>query len=141
MKDAIDRSLAQPRVITRLLASFAVLAVLMSTLGVYTVVGYLTARRTKEMALRRAIGADSLDVLRLLGLPTMAWTLVGLTLGIGGAVAAAGILRNVVLGATELDVSTVAATALLYVIIVSLAVGVPAIRALRIQPAGVLRAE
>lgn len=141
MAEATERSMAEPRLITRLLGGLAVLALLMSTLGVYTVVSYLTARRTKEVALRRAIGADALDVVRLLGLPTMGWTLAGLTAGIAAAVASAGVLRSVVLNSAQLDVLTIATIALFYVLVVGIAVGVPAVRALRIHPAGVLRAE
>jgi predicted permease len=141
MAEATGRSLAEPLLITRLLGGLAVLALLMSTLGVYTVVSYLTARRTKEVALRRAIGADSLDVLRLLGMPTMLWTLVGLAVGVAGAIASAAILQSVVLRAAQLDVPTVATVAIAYVLVVAIAVALPAVRALRIHPAGVLRSE
>jgi ABC-type antimicrobial peptide transport system permease subunit len=141
MAEATGRALAEPLLITRVLGGLAVLALLMSTLGVYTVVSYLTARRTKEVALRRAIGADAYDVVRLLGVPTMAWTLVGLAIGIGGAIASAGILQSVVLRAARLDVTTIAAIGIGYVLVVAIAVAVPAARALRIHPAGVLRSE
>jgi ABC-type antimicrobial peptide transport system permease subunit len=141
MADVVERPMTEPRLIARLLGAFALLALLMSTLGVYTVVSYLTARRTKEVALRRAIGADSLDVMRLLGIPTLGWTLVGLTLGVGAAVAAARLLRTVVLRDARVDVPTIVAIAVLYVIVAGIAVAVPAARALRIQPAHVLRAE
>lgn len=141
MAEAAERSMAEPRLITRLLGALAVLALLMSTLGVYTVVSYLTARRTKEVALRRAIGADSFDVLQLLAIPTLGWTIGGLAIGIASAVAAAGTLRSVVLRTAELDVRTIAAIGLLYLVIVVIAVAVPSIKALRIHPAGVLRAE
>jgi predicted permease len=141
MAEATERSMAEPRLITRMLGGLAALALLMSTLGVYTVVSYLTARRTKEVALRRAIGADALDVVRLLGMPTMGWTIVGLTAGIAASVASAGLLRSTVLSTARVDVLTIATIALFYVVVVGIAVGVPAVRALRIHPAGVLRAE
>jgi len=137
----IDRSMASPRLITRLLSTFAMLALLMSTLGVYTVVSYLTARRTKEVALRRAIGAGDADVLRLLGVRTMAWSLVGLALGIAGSVSVAGVLRTTVLNAARLDMSMVALTTGLYLLVVAIAVAIPAARALRISPAMILRSE
>jgi len=141
LADVVAQSTAEARVIARLLGAFALLAVLMSTLGVYTVVSYLTARRTKEVALRRAIGADSLDVMRLLGMPTLGWTFVGLAVGIAAAAAASNLLRTAVLGTARLEAPTVIAIALLYVMAVALAVAVPAVRALRIEPARVLRAE
>lgn len=141
MAEATERSMAEPRLITRLLGGLAFLALLMSTLGVYTVISYLTARRTKEVALRRAIGADARHVLQLLAIPTLTWTLAGLTIGIVAAIAAAGVLRSTVLRTTELDVLTVAGIGMVYLLIVAIAVAVPAVRALRIHPAGVLRAE
>jgi ABC-type antimicrobial peptide transport system permease subunit len=80
-------------------------------------------------------------VLRLLGVPTLGWTIAGLAIGIGSAIAAAGVLRSVVLRTTELSVLTVAGIGLVYLLIVAVAVAVPALRALRIHPARVLRAE
>jgi putative ABC transport system permease protein len=118
----------------------------MSTLGVYTVVSYFTARRTKEVALRRAIGASASDVLRLLGVPTMGWALVGLVFGMGGAIAAANVLRSIVLEvavptSTRPPMTPVAFITAMYLVVVAIAVLVPASRALRVQPASILRAE
>jgi putative ABC transport system permease protein len=146
-EEVIARSMGTPRLITRLLSSFAALALIMSALGVYTIVSYLTARRTKEVALRRAIGATPGDVLRLLGLPTLRWTAIGLILGL---VAAAGTTRalssmagqfNMPQGAILLGPSMVFLTSVLYMIVVGVAVLVPASRALRVQPSTILRAE
>jgi putative ABC transport system permease protein len=147
LTSVINRTMAEPRLITRLLGSFAILALLMSTLGVYTVVSYLTARRTKEVALRRAIGATSGDVFRLLGVPTMRWTGFGMAIGMAGAIAAASLINRVGATfqmpgeATRLEPSALILTALLYLLVVGIAVVIPAARALRIQPATILRAE
>ncbi|HYE88071.1 MAG TPA: FtsX-like permease family protein, partial [Vicinamibacterales bacterium] len=146
-ENAIARSMATPRLLTRLLGSFATLALMMSTLGVYTIVSYLTARRSKEVALRRAIGATPQDVLRLLGLPTLRWTVVGLIVGLVAAIGATRVLGsmagqfNMPPGAIFLAPSMVALTSVLYMIVVGVAVLVPATRALRIQPGTILRAE
>jgi putative ABC transport system permease protein len=146
-ENAIARSMATPRLLTRLLGSFATLALMMSTLGVYTIVSYLTARRSKEVALRRAIGATPQDVLRLLGLPTLRWTVVGLTVGLVAAVGATRVLSsmagqfNMPPGAILMAPSMVVLTSVLYMIVVGAAVLVPATRALRIQPGTILRAE
>jgi putative ABC transport system permease protein len=146
-EDVIARSMATPRLFTRLLSSFAVLALIMSTLGVYTIVSYLTARRTKEVALRRAIGATPTDVLRLLGYPTLGWTAVGLVVGLVAAAGAARALGsmagqlNLPPGAILLGPALVVLTGVLYMVVVGVAVLVPAARALRIQPGTILRAE
>jgi ABC-type antimicrobial peptide transport system permease subunit len=116
-------------------------------LGVYTVVSYLTARRTKEVALRRAIGATPNDVLRLLGVPTLQWTVAGIAIGF---LAAAWLVRLVPSLATSfglppeslrLDPPTMVAATILYAIVVCVAVLAPAMRALRVQPGVILRAE
>jgi predicted permease len=143
----VERRMASPRLMTQMLGGFAVLAMLMSTLGVYTIVSYLTARRTKEVALRRAIGATPQDVMQLLGLPTLRWTAVGVMAGAVAAAAAANTVSAIAVrmslppGATQLGPSLVAIIAAGYVLVVGIAVLVPAARALRVQPAEILRAE
>ena len=143
----IAQSTNTPRLMTRLLGSFAILAVALAMLGVYTVVSYMTARRTKEVALRRAIGATPNDVLRLLGVPTLGWTAAGIAIGI---LAAAWLMRLVPSVANSfglpqeslrLDPPTIGAAMILYAIVVCLAVLAPAARALRVQPGIILRAE
>lgn len=147
LAQVLDRRMSEARVMTGLIGSFAALALLMSTLGVYTIVSYLTARRTKEVALRRAIGATSRDVLRLLGLPTLRWAVLGATTGLVAAIGTSNALSAIAVnfdmprGATRMDPSAAAFTALVYVIVVGAAVLVPATRALRIDPSTVLRAE
>jgi predicted permease len=143
----LERRMASPRLMTQLLGGFALLAMLMSTLGVYTIVSYLTARRTKEVALRRAIGATPQDVLQLLGLPTLRWTAFGVIAGTVAAAAAASTFSAIAVefslppNATQLGPSLLAMTAAAYVMVVGIAVLVPAARALRVQPAEILRAE
>ena len=141
LSDVVTQSLAGPRVIARLLGTFAFLALLMSTLGVYTVVSYVTSRRTREVALRRAVGAQAGDVLRLLAAPTIRWTLVGVVAGTAGALAINNTLRAIVAGVAQVDLPAAAAIAALYLVIVAVAVCAPAARALRIDPAVILRAE
>ncbi len=147
LDDVLQRSNNTRRLMTRLLSSFAILAVALALLGVYTVVSYLTARRTKEVALRRAIGATPQDVMRLLGAPTLRWTITGIAFGfLGGAwlvrfmttIASALDMPQSVL---RLDAPTIAMTTIAYLIVVCVAVLAPAARALRIQPAIILRAE
>jgi predicted permease len=143
----VQRSTNTPRLMTRLLGSFAFLAVALAMLGVYTVVSYLTARRTKEVALRRAIGATPPDILRLLGMPTLRWTVAGITIGF---LIGAWMLRFVSTlaqafdmppGSLQFDPVTIAATTAVYIAVVCVAVVAPAARALRVQPGIILRAE
>jgi predicted permease len=147
LTDVIAQSTNTPRLMTRLLGSFAILAVALAMLGVYTVVSYVTARRTKEVALRRAIGATPNDVLRLLGAPTLGWTAGGIAIGF---LAAAWLMRLVPSIADSfglpqeslrLDPPTIVAAMTMYAVVVCLAVLAPAARALRVQPGTILRAE
>jgi putative ABC transport system permease protein len=141
MSEVVAQSVAQPRLVAEMLGGFALLALVMSGMGVYMVVTYLTSRRAREIALRRAIGADSVAVVTLLAGQTMRWTLAGLAIGIAGAVAASGALRRTLIGIGTLDAWTVSLAAAVYLLVVAIAVGVPAARALRLDPATVLRAE
>jgi ABC-type antimicrobial peptide transport system permease subunit len=133
--------MAEHRSVALLLGAFALLAVVMSITGVYTVVAYLVSRRTREIALRRAIGATGADVLSLLAGQTFRWTLGGVAAGIAGAVAGSGSLRAAVAGVVPLEPATLFVIAIVYMVVVAVAVGVPALRALRLDPATALRAE
>ena len=105
------------------------------------VVTYLTSRRVKEIALRRAIGARSQDVVSLLAGPAFRWTMAGVLLGVVGAVLGSGLLRATVTGVIPLDTITVVVTGVSYLAVVGCAICVPALVALRIDPATALRSE
>ena len=141
MDAIIAQPLTQPGMITRLLAMFALTALILSTTGIYTVVVYLTSRRFKEIAVRRAMGATPSNVMRLLAGPTAAWTLTGLAVGMVGAVAVAGTLRATVLRTAAIDPMTLGVIAVAYFAIVTPAVLIPAAKALRMDPSTVLRTE
>ena len=139
--EMVSQSVQRGRVITILITSLAALAVAMSMAGVFAVVSYLTSRRQKEIALRRAIGAQRGDVLWLLSGQTFRWTLAGLAAGIGGAVLAGGALRATVAGLADLDAAIVAYTCAGYLVVAAAAMLIPAARALRVDPATALRSE
>lgn len=113
----------------------------MSIAGIFAVVSYLTSRRLKEIALRRAIGARNSDVIRLLSGQAFGWALVVLTIGVVGAMLASTVLRATVAGVIALDVPLVAVTGGTYLLVAVVAMVVPAIRALRVDPASALRSE
>jgi ABC-type antimicrobial peptide transport system permease subunit len=137
----LSQSLAGQRVVASLIASFAALALVMSTTGVFTLVSYLTSRRVKEIALRRAIGARDSDVFWLLAGQTFVWTLIGLATGVAGSAMASRALRAAVVGVTQLDTTMVAVIAGVYLAIVAVAMALPALKALRIDPIAALRQD
>jgi putative ABC transport system permease protein len=129
------------RIVALLLSVFAALAVVMSAGGVYTLINYLTSRRVKELALRRAIGARAGDVFALLAGATLRWTLAGMAAGVIAAVVSSSALRAGLAGVATLDVTSVLLAVVLYFVVVGGAMSVPALRALRMDPATALRAE
>lgn len=139
MDELVSQAARSQRAITALLVSFALLALVMSVIGVYTVVTFLTSRRTKEIALRRAIGATGSDVLSLLAGQTFLWALGGLAVGIGAAVIGSGALRAAVAGGVRLDVVTVGLVSGMYLALVAFAMSLPALRAMRVDPVVALR--
>jgi len=141
LDELLQQSVQGQRFVSVLIASFAALALAMSMAGVFSVVSYLTSRRHREIAVRRAIGAGNADVLWLLSGQTFRWTLAGLIVGVGGGVLASRALRATVTGLSDLDMTTIAIPIAGYLIVAAVAMVVPALRALRIDPASALRAE
>jgi putative ABC transport system permease protein len=141
LADVVSQSVARQRAVAQLLGAFALLALFMSTCGIYTVVTYATSRRAREIALRLAIGAKARNVLALVGTQTFVSAIVGLLLGIFGAVAASNALRAALVGVEALEGITVVLAGVLYLLVVGAAIYVPASRALRIDPAIILRIE
>jgi predicted permease len=135
-----ERTMLQ-RAVAAFIGGFALLAFVMSITGVYAVITYLISRRVKEIALRRAIGAGVQDVLSLLAGPALLWTIVGVLVGIVGAMLGSGVLRATVTGVLPLDSATVLVTGLSYLVVVGCAICVPAFIALRIDPVTALRSE
>jgi predicted permease len=141
LDEMVSQSLQGGRVMTRFIGSLAALALAMSMAGVFAVVSYLTTRRIREIALRRAIGAQHGDVIWLLSGQTFLWTLAGLAAGLGGAVLASRALRASVNGLADLDPGIITLTCAGYLVVAGAAMILPALRALRVDPATALRAE
>jgi ABC-type antimicrobial peptide transport system permease subunit len=141
LREILSQSLQGQRIIAALIGAFALLAFVMSVAGIFTVVSYLTSRRVKEVALRRAVGASDSDVLRLLAAQTFRWVIAGMLVGGAGAVLAERALRAAVAGVVQLDASIMTVVGGTYLLIVAVAMMLPARRALRVDPATTLRAE
>jgi ABC-type antimicrobial peptide transport system permease subunit len=107
----------------------------------FTLVTYVTARRRREIALRRVIGAGIGDVLRLVSGSTIRWTCLGLMAGLAAAVGGSGIVRANFAGVAPTDAGLLATISLLYLAVGVAAVCAPALGALRDDPAAILRSE
>jgi len=139
--DEIAASLTQERVIALLSGLFGVLAVGLAALGLYGVTAYAVARRRTEIGIRIAVGAESLDVIRLVLGQSVAVTIAGIALGLAGAGAVTRYLEGLLFGLTPLDPATFAGVSLFFVVISTVAAFIPARRATRVDPVVTLRAD
>jgi predicted permease len=124
-----------------LIAAFAIAALTLAVIGVYGVIAYSVAQRTRELAIRTALGAQSGDVLRLVAARGLALAAAGVALGVPAALLLTRALASLLYGVTATDAATYAAVAALLVSVALLASYLPARRATRVDPALALRAD
>jgi ABC-type antimicrobial peptide transport system permease subunit len=141
LDDLVDRSMADRRFVMVLLAGFAGVALLLAAVGLYGVVSYMVAQRTREVGVRVALGATRTDVLRLV-LGSGAWTIVaGLGLGLAASAVTTRFLEGQLYGVRPLDATTVAGAVGLLALVALAAHLVPIRRALAVDPTVALRDE
>ncbi|HXE60959.1 MAG TPA: ABC transporter permease [Gemmatimonadaceae bacterium] len=141
MENVVGSSLAARRFALGLAASFAGLALVLATLGIYGVLSYEVSTRTREFGVRLALGASPRSVLALVARRGIGWSLLGVALGIGGAVAGARVLAGTLYGVGPLDAATYALVAAGSLAVVTAACILPARRATRVDPLTSLRSE
>jgi putative ABC transport system permease protein len=141
MEQVLSESVAQPRIFTLLMGVFAALALALASVGIYGVVSYSVSQRTHEVGVRMALGAERIDVLRLVVGQGMSLTGIGLGIGLGGAVALTRFLSSFLFGVHPTDFITFAAVALTLAGVALLATYIPARRAMKVDPMVALRYE
>ena len=141
MREIVVSTVAERRLQMVLTALFAVLALLLGTVGIYGVVSYSVACRTRDIGLRIALGAMQRDILRSVLATGMRPVLFGLAIGLIAAISIAHALRGLLFGITPEDPVSLGAVAFLLVFTAALACFVPAGRASRLDPAIALRHE
>jgi len=134
-------ALRQPRFQMTLVGTFAVLALLLGAVGIFGVVSFATAGRTRELGVRMALGARGTDVKLLVVVETLRTVAVGITVGIAGAAAGVRLLRGLVYGVSAADPLTFIAVPMVVTAVAVLAAAIPAQRASRVDPITVLRAD
>lgn len=123
------------------LTAFAITAVVLTAIGVYGVVAYATARRTREIAVRLALGADASRIVALVLREGAVWTAAGVAAGLAGAFALSRYLSALLFNVSTRDPLTFAAVATLLGLVALVATALPAIRAVRVDPMLALRSE
>jgi putative ABC transport system permease protein len=141
METLFADALSSPRFRTQLIGAFAALAALLAGVGIFSVLAYLVGQRTREIAVRRAVGAETGDVIRLIVGQGMRLVAIGLVLGVAGALAVARLLQGLLYEISPWDVGPYLGALVVIAVAALLATLIPAIRAATIAPLVALQQE
>jgi predicted permease len=137
----IDESLVQERLVTWLSSAFGLLATLLTALGLYGVLTFSVARRTREIGIRVALGAQRRDVFKLIMIRGVVLVGIGALVGVGAAIALSRVLESLLFGVKPNNVATLVIVSVGLIAIALVACWIPARRATRVDPLVALRYE
>lgn len=141
LSSSLSRTLTSPRFRATLTAAFAVIALLLATIGIYGVTSYAVGQRTQEVGVRMALGARASDVLRLIVSQHLRPALIGLAVGLAGSMFVSRWLRSLLYGVSAADPLTYAVMSFALIAVAALACWIPARRATRVDPLIALRSS
>ena len=141
MTQLVDESVAERRFNLNLLAGFALLALVLASIGIYGVMSYSVAQRTREIGVRMALGAQARDVLKLVLSQALVLTTAGLVLGLAGAIALTRFLATLLFEVKPTDLTTFVVVSIVLAVVALAACLIPARRALKVDPLVALRYE
>ena len=139
--EQIDQTLFQERLFAKLSGFFGLLALVLACVGLYGIMSYGVARRTSEMGIRMALGAERVDILGMVMRETLVMVFVGIALGVAGALAATRLVSTMLYGLKASDPLTIVMSAVVMILVAALAGYLPARRATRVDPMVALRYE
>ncbi|HVQ36259.1 MAG TPA: ABC transporter permease [Pyrinomonadaceae bacterium] len=137
----VDKTTAQRRFNLLWLGAFAVMALILATVGLYGLISFSTAQRTREIGVRMALGAQRGDVMKLVMREGISLALIGVTLGLVAVAAASRLMTSLLFGVSSTDPLTFVSAAGLLTLVALLACYIPARRATRVDPLVALRCE
>ena len=137
----VAASLREERLLATLSSGFGLLALLLACLGLYGVLSYAVAQRTKEIGIRMALGAERRDALWLVLRDALRLVLIGAALGIPAALAAARLVASQLFGINAADPGAIVVATLVLLVVAAVAGYLPARRATRVDPLVALRVE
>jgi len=141
MNEMISATTAEPRFYSRMLGSLAAVALLLASLGIYGVMAYSVAQRTREIGIRVALGAQRGDIFRSVMLRSAVLVSIGVALGLAGAFGVTRVLQKLLFEVKPTDAATFAAVSALLILIALSATFIPARRATAVDPMVALRYE
>jgi predicted permease len=141
MEQAVSETEAPRRFNTVLISTFALAAIVLAVLGIYSVIAFSVAARVQEMAIRMALGSQRGAIVRLVLESGVKLALIGCVIGLGGAIAASGLLRSLLFGVSPFDPLVLALAAVGVTLLAVAASALPALRAASIEPMQALRGE
>ena len=141
LRQMIDERSSPKRLMAYLMGTFGVVALLLASVGIYGVMSYAVTQRTQEIGVRMALGAQALDVLKLVIRNGMTIALVGVAIGLGGAYALSRVLSNMLFKVSPTDLITFGAVSISLIVVALIACYLPARRATRVDPLVALRHE
>ncbi|HJO38469.1 MAG: FtsX-like permease family protein [Vicinamibacterales bacterium] len=139
LRARIDGSVSQPRLTATLMGGFAAIALLLATVGIYGVVSHSAARRTREIGIRRVLGADGPTVVKMIVREGAAPALVGLTAGLIAAFALVSFIETNLFQISAHDPGTFGGIAVVVAFVTLAAAWLPARRAARVAPTVAIR--
>jgi putative ABC transport system permease protein len=139
MESQVDRFLTRPRFQTTLLSMFAFTGLVLAGIGLYGLISFLVAERTREIGVRMALGATPGEVTRLVVLDGVRWTAAGVIVGIAASASLLRLVKGLLYEVKALDLRVLAGAIAILIVVAILAAWLPAYRASRIDPMIALR--